>query len=167
MATWQLRSLLAVQSRRNRSGWRRFLNSPECGDGITCSKLNSFSVSTVALPAEVAHGPKPQSHRSPGDGNDLLYPSSRRIHIAAKRAEEKAFWDELGFQPFFHLLWLGKWVPFASLPRHTLQQLQHVRSSDSTVVRCSLPWPQESFHGVGSLGIEAIDFWRWTFWMLH
>lgn len=76
------------------------LNTPECGDGFTCSTLYSFSTTSVALPRVSARGPD----RNPTDPQvieTICFTKALDDYFKQKRAEDEAFWDELGFQPNF------------------------------------------------------------------
>jgi len=76
------------------------LNTPECGDGFTCSTLYSFSTTSVALPRESARGPD----RNPTDPQvieTICFTKGLDDYFEQKRAQDEAFWDELGFQPNF------------------------------------------------------------------
>jgi len=60
------------------------LNAPECGDGITCSALYSFSVSSVVMPKEVANG----ENRNPTDPQAIetvCFTKALDEYIAAKQ----------------------------------------------------------------------------------
>jgi len=74
------------------------LNRPECGDGTECSALYSFSVSSIALPSEVANGPG----RNPTDPlviETICFTKPLDEFIAAKRAADQPFWEEIGYPP--------------------------------------------------------------------
>jgi len=92
------------------------LNLPDCGDGVTCSGLLSFSVSSVVLPKEVANGP----NRNPTDPQvieTVCFTKALDDFLAQKRAEDQPYYSTL-----LHVLWLGQWS-FSNFSCHTLRLL--------------------------------------------
>jgi len=75
------------------------LNTPACGDGITCSTKYSFSVTSVSLPREVATGP----NGNPTDSQvieTVCFTRGLDDYFAQKRAADEAFWRlQIGYEP--------------------------------------------------------------------
>lgn len=75
-------------------------DTPECGMDQSCSALYSFSVSSVSLPS----GSVDFVSRNPTDPQiieTICFTKGLDDYFVQKRAEDEAFWSQIGFQPNF------------------------------------------------------------------
>lgn len=75
-------------------------NAPVCGDGVTCSALYSFEVTSVVIPRDLATGPD-NNPTDPQVIETICFTQSLNQFIRDKRAADKAFWSTIGYEPSY------------------------------------------------------------------
>jgi Mg-chelatase subunit ChlD len=73
-------------------------NTPQCGDGISCSALYSFSITNVVLPQSVANG-EGGNPTDPQVIETICFTKQLDQYFIAKRAADAPFWEQFGVQP--------------------------------------------------------------------